>query len=55
MNRVGSKLILRVLSDDQPDDVADTIRNWVDQEMRSREHSERDTEIVLVIGMDVAG
>lgn len=52
MKVVGTKLYVRVLSDDTPDEVADSIRNWVVQELRGRESSERDTEIVVVIGMD---
>ena len=53
MKRVGTKLVLRVLQDDSPEFVADEVRNWVEKEMAQREHSERDTEIIVVIGTDV--
>lgn len=52
VKRTGTKLILRVLQDDDPGSVADEIRNWVEKEMIGREFSDRDTEIVVVIGMD---
>jgi hypothetical protein len=54
-HRVGTKLILRTRGDETPEDVADDIRSWVEQEMRSREVSDRDTEIVILIGMDPFG
>ena len=50
MKRMGTKVIFRVLTEDDPTDVADTVRNWVENELLGREHSERDTEIVVVIG-----
>lgn len=53
MKQVGSKLHLRVLSDDSPDNVADLIHGWIDRELRNREYAERDTEITVVIGLDV--
>lgn len=53
MKVIGSRLHLRALAEDVPDYVADYIRNWVDQELRGREISERDTEIVVTIGMAV--
>ena len=52
MNRTGTKLILRVLQDDLPANVADEIRNWVEKEMSERIGIARDTEIVVVIGTD---
>lgn len=54
MRRDSTKVVFRALADDQPTDVADTIRNWVENEMLGREHSERDTEITVTIGLDPA-
>lgn len=52
VKRTGTKLILRVLQGDAPADVADEIKNWVEKEMVEREGTDRDTEIVIMIGMD---
>lgn len=52
MKLVGTKMILRVLPDDTPASLADEVRNWVEKEMVGREYSDRDTEIVVVIGTD---
>jgi hypothetical protein len=51
MRRESSRIIFRVLSDDQPDDVADAVRNWVEKEMMGRDFPERDTEITVTIGL----
>lgn len=53
MKRTGTKLTLRVLQDDDPTEVADEVRNWIEREMVSREGIDRDTEITVVIGLDV--
>lgn len=52
MQRVTQKLILRVLSTDEPQTVASEIKLWVLRQLEDSEHSDRDTEIRVVIGLD---
>jgi hypothetical protein len=53
VHRTGTKLYLRVLATDTPEEVGNAVQEWVRDEMLGRENTERDTEITVVIGMDV--
>lgn len=49
---MGTKMIMRILHTDTPEDAAREVADWIRNEMAGLHDDERDTEITVVIGLD---